>query len=85
MTLDEFSRAYGVERQTLHVWISRRWLIADQETLREIDVARARLIADMQTDLGVNDEGVDVALHLLDQIHDLRRTMADLRKQMGGE
>ncbi len=85
MTLDEFSLEFGVERQTLHVWISRRWLIAENETMREIDVARARLIRDMQTDLGVNDEGVDVALHLLDQVHELRRMMADLRKQMGGE
>ena len=85
MTLDEFSLQFGVERQTLHVWISRRWLIAENETMREIDVARARLIRDMQTDLGVNDEGVDVALHLLDQVHELRRMMADLRRRTGRE
>jgi len=51
--------------------------------LREIDVARARLIRDMQVDLGVNDEGVDIALHLIDQIHELRRTMAGLHQEPG--
>lgn len=83
MTLEEFSRQYGIEHRTLHVWVKRRWIIAERETLREIDVARARLIRDMQVDLGVNDEGVDIALHLIDQIHELRRTMAGLHQEPG--
>ena len=51
--------------------------------MREIDIARARPIRDMQTDLGVNDEGVDIALHLIDQLHEMRRTIAGLRKEPG--
>jgi len=43
-----------------------------------MDLARARLIRDLKNDLGVNDEGVGVILHLLDQIHGLRRTLEDL-------
>lgn len=83
MTLDEFARQFGIEHRALHVWVERRWIIAEDGILREIDVARARLIRDMQFDLGVNDEGVEIALHLLDQIHDLRRAMGNLREELG--
>ena len=44
----------------------------------EGDLARAKLIRDLIQDLGVNDEGVGVILNLLDQLHGLRRTLADL-------
>jgi len=46
----------------------------------DMDVARARLIRDLKIDLGVNDEGVDVILHLLDQLHGLRRVLEALHK-----
>ena len=45
-------------------------------------VGRARLIQDLKTDLGVNDEGVDVILHLLDQLHGLRRALDQLHKDL---
>ena len=44
----------------------------------EIDVARARLILDLQQNMGVNDPGVGVILHLLDQVHGLRSALSDL-------
>lgn len=81
MTLEEFSTQFGIEQGTLRVWIEKRWVIAESGTLRDIDVARARLVRDMQIDMGVNDEGVDIALHLIDQIHDLRRAMAELQRK----
>ncbi len=43
----------------------------------EADLARAELIRDLMQDLGVNDEGVGVILNLLDQMHGLRRALAD--------
>jgi chaperone modulatory protein CbpM len=49
-----------------------------------MDVARAHLIQDLKADLGVNDEGVDVILHLVDQLHGLRRAMAQLHENMQG-
>jgi len=39
---------------------------------RDVDVARAELIADLTIEMGINDEGVDVVLDLLDQLHSLR-------------
>lgn len=44
----------------------------------EADLARARLIRDLKTDMGVNDEGITVVLDLVDQVHGLRRTLREL-------
>lgn len=80
MKREEFLASAGLQVRTLEVWIEQRWLVPDEtETeiqFSEIDVARARLIRDLQGDLGVNDPGVDVILHLVDQLHGLRRALA---------
>jgi chaperone modulatory protein CbpM len=47
-----------------------------------IDVTRAHLIRDLKSDFGVNDEGVDVILHLVDQLHGLRRAFEQLRSDI---
>jgi chaperone modulatory protein CbpM len=79
--LDFLERAH-LDHETLEVWIEEEWLIpsrtADELAFSEIDLARAKLIQDLKQDLGVNDEGVGVILNLLDQIHGLRRVLADL-------
>jgi chaperone modulatory protein CbpM len=78
----EFLARAKLDVQTLDVWIDEEWLIPsptqDDLAFSEVDLARARLIRDLIDDLGVNAEGVGVALHLLDQIHGLRRAMAEL-------
>ena len=48
-------------------------------TFSDMDIARARLIKPLQTEFGVNDEGVDIVLHLMDQLHGLRHVLAELR------
>jgi chaperone modulatory protein CbpM len=79
--LDFLARA-KLDRQTLEVWIEQEWLIPTQSdhdpAFSEADVARAQLIRALIDDLGVNAEGVGVALHLLDQLHGLRRAMAQV-------
>lgn len=79
----EFLEQTQVSRITLHAWISEEWLCPTQSsgelTFTEIDLARARLIADLTHDMGVNDAGVGVILHLIDQLHGLRRAMTELR------
>ena len=78
----EFLTRAGLEGQTLDFWLEQRWLIPDQTsiglTFSEMDLARAHLIRDMKVDFGVNDEGIDVILHLVDQLHGLRRALAQL-------
>ena len=66
-------------------WISAGWLVPQAEpelSFTEADLARARLIRELKEDFGVNDEGVSVVLHLLDQVHGLRRTMRGLLDEL---
>ena len=39
--------------------------------LDEEDIARIQLIVELKKDLGVNDEGVPIILHLIDQLNHL--------------
>ena len=79
--LDFLERAQ-LDRETLEVWIEEEWLVPSGTTTEpafsEADLARAKLIRDLRQDLGVNDEGVGVILNLLDQVHGLRKALADM-------
>jgi chaperone modulatory protein CbpM len=85
MSKQEFLNRVGLEMQTLDVWLKQNWLLPGQAptgiSFSEMDLARALLIQDLKTDLGVNDEGVDVILHLVDQLHGLRRALEQLHQK----
>ena len=74
----------GVGHETLNVWLEEEWLIPSDSSAEisfsDIDIARVRLIRDLQEDLGVNDEGVSVVLNLVDQLYGMRRALAELRR-----
>ena len=78
----DFLALAQLDRETLKVWIKEEWLVPDgtapEIAFSEADLARVRLIRDLVQDLGVNDEGVGVILHLLDQMHGLRSALADM-------
>lgn len=82
MSKHAFLTSSGVEAQMLEFWIEQQWLIPTQTdaelSFSDTDVARAHLIRDLKGVFGVNDEGVDVILHLVDQLHGLRRALATL-------
>jgi chaperone modulatory protein CbpM len=88
MTMDkqEFLGSSGIPVRTLEVWLEQRWLIPAETqagpAFSEADIARARLIEELKTDFSVNDEGVDIVLHLMDQLHGLRQVLAQLREEM---
>ncbi len=88
MDKQEFLETFGLQVQVLDVWIEQQWLIPEKTPsgmrFREIDVARARLIRELQSEIGANDAGIDVILHLMDQLHGMRRVLAQLRREMGG-
>jgi chaperone modulatory protein CbpM len=88
MNKQEFLSSTGLQMQTLDVWLEQQWLIPEQTSgganFSDLDVARAHLIRDLKADFGVNDEGVDVILHLVDQLHGLRRAFEQLRKDLEG-
>jgi chaperone modulatory protein CbpM len=86
MTREQFIATSGVQVETLEFWIEQEWVIPDQTpggpTFTEVEVARARLIQDLTSNLGVNEEGVDIILHLMDQIHGLRRALLEVHDSM---
>ena len=88
MTKQEFLSSSGIQIQVLELWLEQRWLIpeeAEAELLfSETELARAHLIRQLKDDLGANDEGIDVILHLVDQVHGLRRLLSELREEIKG-
>ena len=84
ITEREFLERTQLDRATLSIWIEEDWLIPDrtahQLAFTDMDLARANLIHDLKDKMGVNDEGLGVILHLLDQMHALRRALADTLK-----
>jgi chaperone modulatory protein CbpM len=86
MSKEQFLSSSGVEVQTLEFWLEQEWLIpgktAAEMRFSDRDVARARLIQNLKTDFGVNDEGIDLVLHLVDQIHGMRHALAQLHKDI---
>jgi chaperone modulatory protein CbpM len=81
ITEREFLERARLDRGTLEVWIEEEWLIpggtAHEIAFTEMDLARANLIHDLKDKMGVNDEGLGIILHLIDQMHSLRRALAE--------
>ena len=86
LTVREFLLRARLEHRSLEAWIAAGWLVPPQTEpelmFSDVDLARAQLIRDLREDLGVNDEGISVVLHLIDQMHGLRRTMRDLLDEL---
>jgi chaperone modulatory protein CbpM len=84
ITEREFLERARLDRAALTIWIEEEWLVpgrADRDlAFTEMDLARANLIRDLKDKMGVNDEGLGVILHLLDQMHSLRRALAQALK-----
>ena len=88
ISVQEFLLRTRVQHQSLEAWIAAGWLLPPQTepelAFSDVDVARAQLIRDLRDDLGVNDEGISVILHLVDQMHGLRRSMEGLLNEVRG-
>ena len=82
METQEFISRSHLDAATLNVWIDEQWLIPRASGIAlqfsSADLARARLIRDLKLDLGVNNEGISIILHLLDQLHGLRSLVRDI-------
>jgi chaperone modulatory protein CbpM len=86
ISVQEFMVRARLEHGSLEAWIAAGWLIPPQTqpelAFSELDIARAQLIRDLRDDLGVNDQGISVVLHLIDQMHGLRRGVQELLAAM---
>lgn len=86
MNRREFEASSGIEIQTLEIWLRRDWLVPEHTPsglrFSDMDVARARLIHDLKHGFGANDEGVDIILHLMDQLHGVRSALMNLQGEI---
>lgn len=83
MEIQEFIGRSHLDGPTLHAWIEAERLVplssGNTFLFSEADLARARLIQDLKVDFVVNDEGIGIVLHLLDQSHGLRCLVRDIQ------
>ncbi|MGG5817442.1 hypothetical protein [Falsiroseomonas sp. HW251] len=67
----EFLMRARLDESTLEMFVESGWIVR-REGFEEADLARARLVRDLREAMGVNDEGVSVALDLVDRLHATR-------------
>lgn len=77
----------NVDKGTLEYYIRQQWVkpaqIEDEYHLSDIDIARIRLICQLQQDLQVEEESMDLVLSLLDQVYGLREEVRLLMDAIG--
>ena len=82
ITSEDFEVRARISNVALTTWVEAGWLLPrGPERARmftETDLARALFIQDLSHDMGLNDEGISVALDLIDQIHGIRHGMREL-------
>jgi chaperone modulatory protein CbpM len=75
----EFLLAARLDETVLTAWVEAGWLIPRRDEqahdFTETDLARARLIHDLQHEMGVNEEAIPIILDLVDQVHGLRQML----------
>ena len=71
-----------LDAASLEAWMESGWPVprrtGPERIFTGLDLARAWLIRDLRDGMGVNDEGIAVALGLLDQMHGLRQALRRL-------
>src|SRR5690349_10788234 len=80
----EASEKVGVTQSYLVHCVRSQWVSPVepvQVQFDEEDLARVRLIHELQEDFGVNDEGVSIILHLLDQLYGIHDQLHQLAEQ----
>jgi len=69
----------GVKSAELRYYIDEGWVRPDtargELVFREIDIARIRLIGELQRELAIHRDAIPVVLHLLDQLYAMRRQL----------
>lgn len=85
MTISEEDLVVQVEQlsvQRLHKWIRLGWVKPERHegmpVYHEVDVARVRLLRDLEHELEFDEDTVPVVLSLLDQVYGLRNELRSL-------
>ncbi len=75
----------GVDQAHVEAYVCKGWVTPSHRNgvpmFQDIDIARVRLIHELQQDMGVNDESVPIILALIDQVHDMRVLLRQIADQ----
>lgn len=72
--ITEAAEKCSLDQESILQFISEEWITPKDKgrlLFDEDDVCRIQLIAELKNDLGVNNEGIPIILHLVDQLHHL--------------
>jgi chaperone modulatory protein CbpM len=70
----EAASKFGLHPEEILLFISDEWVRPHDPTslmLDEDDLVRIKLISELRLKFGVNDEGIPIILHLIDQLNHL--------------
>ncbi|WP_027134969.1 chaperone modulator CbpM [Geminicoccus roseus] len=73
----------------LRLWVARGWVTPwpdlEGPTFDEIDMARIRLVQELQEEMGIDEEALPVVLSLIDQLYGTRRELKALVRAVAEE
>ncbi len=79
----------GLTSLRIERWVARGLLrpVGDSDDWRfeQVDVARARLLAELGDDIGLDEDSVEAIVRLIDQVHTLRDQMALLARAIADQ
>ncbi|MDO9182431.1 MAG: chaperone modulator CbpM [Bacteriovorax sp.] len=76
MNINDAASIYGINIEHINYFINENWIFPNDPTntlLDEEDISRIQLIDELIFNLGVNEQGISIILHLLDQLNHLRQ------------
>lgn len=78
-TIVEVSSRIGIPPERIVALIEREWILPGGDAvLDHEDIARLKLIQELEDDLGANPESIPLILHLVDQVCFLREQLRRL-------
>jgi chaperone modulatory protein CbpM len=80
--IEETSQTCGVPSEIILKFIQEEWIIPKDSSspgFDDEDIARIRLIWELHSEFGVNDESMSIILHLLDQLNRIHLELEKFR------
>lgn len=77
-SLEELLEIVSLGSEKVHYFIERQWISPAEvknSSFDDEDISRLKFIIELQKDFEVNDEGIDLILHLVDQFYSLKREL----------